>query len=213
MADRFAAMREEYQTVGLRRKDLAEDPFDQFDRWMRDALRAEVPQPNAMMLATSDADGRPAARAVLLKGSDERGLTFYTNTGSDKGRQLAMNPRAALCFLWLPIHRQVRVEGGAELVSGAEADAYFASRPRGAQLASAASPQSQPVEGRAALVDRLAALENEIGDGAVARPPHWSGYRVVPDMFEFWQGREHRFHDRFRYTKTDAGWAVQRLAP
>jgi pyridoxamine 5'-phosphate oxidase len=213
MADRFASIREEYENDGLRRGDLAADPFEQFELWMGAALEAQVPEPNAMVLATSDAAGRPSARTVLLKGSDRSGLVFFTNTASDKGRQLNANPRAALCFLWLPLHRQVRVEGHAEPVSDAEADAYFSSRPRGAQLASAASPQSAPVADRSVLETRLAAIETELGDAPVPRPAHWSGYRVVPDIYEFWQGREHRFHDRFRYTRSRGGWSIQRLAP
>jgi pyridoxamine 5'-phosphate oxidase len=209
----LAAMRRDYAAAGVSEEDVLADPIAQFERWFEDARRAELHEPNAMTLATVDAAGRPSARMVLLKGIDRRGLTFYTNRDSRKARELAANPRAALVFWWGPIQRQVRFEGAIEGVDPAEADAYFASRPKGSQLAAWASAQSTVIEGRAALEAAERQQRERFGEGPVPRPPFWGGYRLVPDVVEFWQGRENRLHDRLRYTRDRDGWRIERLAP
>ena len=194
----------------------APDPFDQFRAWFGAAEAAGVASVNAMTLATVQADGTPAARVVLLKELDAVGLTFFTNYDSDKGRQLAAAPAAALVFYWAPQHRQVRVEGAVERVSAAESDAYFAVRPRGSQIGAIASPQSRVIASRDELVAAVARVEASVGtDAALTRPPHWGGFRVVPRLFEFWQGQNSRLHDRVRYERVDgsAGWRCERLAP
>jgi pyridoxamine 5'-phosphate oxidase len=212
--DPFAGLRIEYGDAPLARADLPTDPFDLFRSWLLDARAAATSEPNGMALATCDREGRPHCRIVLLKGIEARGLTFFTNRDSDKGRQLAANPRAAATFWWsAPRNRQVRLEGTTELVDDAESDRYFADRPRRAQLCSAASPQSRIVKGRDELERRVAELADAAGDGPIARPAHWGGYRLVVETFEFWQGREGRLHDRFRYSLADAGWRIDRLAP
>jgi pyridoxamine 5'-phosphate oxidase len=209
----LAAMRRDYASAGLAEADAQADPIAQFQRWFDDACRAEVHEPNAMTLATVDAAGQPAARMVLLKGIDARGLTFFTNRDSRKARELAGNPRAALVFWWGPLQRQVRFEGRIEDVDPAEADAYFASRPRGSQLAAWASSQSSVIEGRAALEASERAQRERFGDGEVPRPPFWGGYRLLPAVVEFWHGRQSRLHDRLRYTRMTDGWRIERLAP
>jgi pyridoxamine 5'-phosphate oxidase len=209
----LAAMRREYASAGLAEADARADPIAQFQRWFDDARRAEVHEPNAMTLATVDADGRPAARMVLLKGVDARGLAFYTNRDSRKAKEMSVNPRAALVFWWGPIQRQVRFEGEIEAVAAAEADAYFASRPKGSQLAAWASAQSSVIPDRAALEAEERRHRERFGDGDVPRPPFWGGYRLVPAVVEFWHGRESRLHDRLRYTRTQDGWRIERLAP
>ncbi len=198
----------------LRRRDVAADPFVQFLAWYDAASAAGLEQPDAMALATSTPDGRPSLRMVLLKGVDH-GFVFYTNGLSRKGRDLAANPRAALAFYWQPLHRQVRISGAVEPVTEEESEAYFASRPRGAQLAAAASNQSSVVANRAELLEAFQRLERE-HEGPVARPSHWGGYRLIPEEFEFWQSRENRLHDRFRYARdpaTPEAWRIDRLAP
>jgi pyridoxamine 5'-phosphate oxidase len=182
--------------------------------WFADAVAAEIAEPNAMSLATADADGAPSVRIVLLKGYDERGFVFFTNYDSRKGRELAANPRAALLFAWLDLERQVRVTGPVERVARAETEAYFATRPRGAQLGAWASPQSAVIDGREELERRLAAVEARFADTQVPPPPHWGGFRVRPETVEFWQGRPDRLHDRLRYRqRADGGWRLERLAP
>lgn len=193
--------------------DTIRDPFHLFQAWFKDAEASEPNDPNAMTVATVDADGRPSARIVLLKGLDQTGFVFYTNTLSRKGSQLAARPAAALCFHWKSLRRQVRIEGRVERVSDAEADAYFATRPRGSRIGAWASLQSQPLDGRATLEGRVAALEAEYEGREIPRPAHWSGYRVVPDYLEFWQDREFRLHDRITFTASGEGWTIGRLYP
>jgi pyridoxamine 5'-phosphate oxidase len=209
---RIADIRQEYMRTGLAEKDAAADPFKQFDRWFHDALQAELPLPNAMTLATATAAGRPAARAVLLKGVDAGGFVFYTNYASRKARELAANPHAALVFVWTELERQVRIEGAIEKVSAEESDAYFASRPLGSRLGAWASPQSMVLPSRLALATKVAAIVLRYGKHP-PRPPHWGGYRVLPEAIEFWQGRRSRLHDRLLYTKQAGGWKIERLAP
>jgi len=212
MDEALAGMRRDYETRGLSEADVLPDPLEQFRRWFDEAREVGLAEPNAMALATVDAAGQPAARTVLLKGLDRRGLTFFTNLESRKAREIATNPKAALLFWWQPQARQVRFEGEIERVGDAESDDYFASRPRGSQIGAWASAQSRVVAGRAALE----AAEQEIAarfPAAVPRPPFWGGYRLVPACVEFWQGRLNRLHDRLRYTRHAGGWTIERLAP
>lgn len=209
----FDELRVEYLNAPLDRSDLDSDPVEQLKRWLDDAVSAGVVEPNAFVLATSGADSRPAARAVLLKDLTGAGLTFFTNYNSRKGTELAANPQAAAVFLWTQIRRQVRVEGRVEKVPSEISDAYFASRPPQARLASAASPQSAVVDSREALEAMLAGVTKRYPDGNPPRPDHWGGYVLIPDTYEFWQGREARFHDRFRYRWAVDRWRIERLAP
>ncbi|HET7571913.1 MAG TPA: pyridoxamine 5'-phosphate oxidase [Gaiellaceae bacterium] len=197
----------------LRRADLDPDPLGQFRGWLAEAGDA-VPVPEAVAVATASARGEPSVRMVLLKAADERGLVFYTHTTSRKGRELAENPRAALLFHWWQLGRQVRVEGAVEPVAAAEADAYFASRPRPARVGALASRQSEPLVSRAELEARVAEVERRLDGADPPRPETWGGYRVVPAAWEFWQHRDDRLHDRFRYERDAAGaWAIARLYP
>jgi pyridoxamine 5'-phosphate oxidase len=213
MDDVLARMRQEYGERGLRRSDLLADPLEQFTRWFDEARSAPILEPNAMTLATVDAAGQPSARTVLLKAVDRRGLTFYTNLESRKAREIAANPKSALLFWWPPQGRQVRFEGDLEPLDEAEADAYFATRPRGSQIGAWASAQSKVVADRAALDAAEREMEARFADGPVPRPPFWGGYRLVPARVEFWQGRVNRLHDRLRYTRRGDGWDLERLAP
>jgi pyridoxamine 5'-phosphate oxidase len=189
------------------------EPLQQFQEWFREAEEAGVDVPEAMTLATASADGAPSARMVLLKGADADAFVFYTGFGSRKADELEENPRAALVFYWRPLGRQVRVEGTVERVSEAESAAYFATRPRGSQLAAWASEQSRPLANREALEDRFAELERAFEGEEVPLPPHWGGFRLRPEAIEFWQHRENRLHDRLRYRREDGGWTIERLAP
>lgn len=212
----LVSMRRDYSSGGLTEDQLAPTWVEQFDRWFADAVAAELPEPNAMVVATADADGVPDARIVLMKGYDAAGIVFVTSYASAKGAQLAVNPRAALVFPWHALQRQVRVRGSVERVGETASDGLWDPRPRGAQLAAVASVQSTVVESRRELIERVRLLDEETGEGKVPRPPIWGGYRVVPERVEFWQGGPDRLHDRLRFVRDDAeggGWVVQRLAP
>lgn len=210
----IADLREEYIQASLNKADVAKEPIAQLSSWLDEARSVEEREPTAMALATVSSDGRPSVRMVLLKGLDERGLDFYTNLESGKGHHLKANPNAALTFWWPVLERQVRVEGRVERVAEAEAEAYFGSRPQESQLGAWASPQSQPLESREELEARLEAIRLEFDDGDIPLPPHWGGFRVVPDRFEFWQGRASRLHDRIQYLLDERGdWMITRLAP
>lgn len=211
--ERLASLRTEYAEGGLDEADAGDDPLALFSQWFDEVADAGVPEPNAMALATATPDAVPSVRTVLLKGIDERGLTFYTHYTSRKGAELEANPRAAVTMLWHPLQRQVRVEGRVEHVDADESDAYFASRPRGAQVGAVASEQSRVVPDRDALQAAVDAVEAETGDADVARPPTWGGYRIVPTSFEFWQGRPDRVHDRLLFTRTGDEWVRVRLQP
>ena len=209
----IADLRKEYTRAGLAERDVAPDPVEQFRRWFDAALDAGLHEPNAMTVATATREGRPSARVVLLKGFDGRGFVFYTNYEGRKGRELEENPRAALLFYWGELERQVRVEGTVSRVSDEESDAYYASRPRGSRLGAWASEQSRTVEGRGVLEGRLGDLEAEYEGREVPRPPFWGGYRVEPEVVEFWQGRENRLHDRIVFCREGGGWKIERLQP
>jgi pyridoxamine 5'-phosphate oxidase len=212
----LAALRTEYTRAGLREDDLDPDPFRQFETWFAEAQGGGVVEANAFTLATASADGAPSARTVLMKGFDRRGLVFYTHYESDKGGDLAGNPRAAVLFYWKELERQVRIAGAVERISREESEAYFRSRPLGSRLGATVSPQSRVIPDRGWIEERFAELEARYADpdAVVPLPDFWGGYRVIPARFEFWQGRQNRLHDRLRYTPDGAGgWRIERLAP
>jgi pyridoxamine 5'-phosphate oxidase len=212
----LGALRVDYSRGRLDETEVSSDPIEQFARWFKEARDANVAEANAMTLATTDPNGDPSARIVLLKSFDARGFAFYTNYDSRKGRALAADPRAALCFFWQPLERQVRVEGRVERVGREESEAYFHSRPRQAQVGAWVSQQSRPITSRAELERLEKELQQRFGDGPVPLPEYWGGYRVVPSSVEFWQGRPSRLHDRLLYTRAAgpaSGWTLSRLAP
>jgi len=215
---KIADLRTDYMRETLDESEVAPDPYRQFEHWFAEAVKAQLREPNAMTLATVDSRGQPAARIVLLKVFDPRGFVFFTNYQSRKGRELAANPGAALLFFWPELERQVRIEGLATPIDSAESADYFSGRPRSSQLGAWASPQSEPIGGRAALEARFAAMAARYRDdsGVVPCPPHWGGYRLAADTVEFWQGRASRLHDRIRYRRTKehpGAWVIDRLAP
>lgn len=210
----LADLRKDYTLAALKEKDLAKDPFRQFDKWFQEAEAAKIIEPNAMTLATANRDGRPSARSVLLKAVDGRGFVFFTNYESRKGRELEVNPQAALVFAWLALERQVIVNGTVAKITREESAAYFHSRPLASQLGAWASQQSTIIASRSVLEDNLKRLEKKYAGQTVPLPPYWGGFRLNPETVEFWQGRRSRLHDRLRYRReSDGSWAVDRLSP
>jgi pyridoxamine 5'-phosphate oxidase len=208
----IADLRREYMRASLDEQDTAENPIQQFERWFHEALQADVPEPNAMSLATVGANGRPSSRIVLLKDMGTHGFTWFTNYESRKGQELAENSHAALLFFWIELERQVRIEGRVEQVSAAESDAYFQIRPLGSRIGAIASAQSRSIDNRQTLERQFLHTEQQCGENP-QRPVHWGGYRLIPDAVEFWQGRSSRLHDRILYTRHDEEWRRQRLQP
>jgi pyridoxamine 5'-phosphate oxidase len=209
----LAALRQEYSTKGLRRSALAAEPFAQFNTWLFEAHQAGLLEPNAMIVATVDATGQPWTRTLLLKGCDERGFTFFTNYGGAKAEQIAADSRVAITFLWAALERQVNITGRATKTSREESAIYFASRPRASQLGAWASHQSTVLDDQAQLHRQFEEAEARFAGGDVPLPPHWGGYCVAPQTVEFWQGSRSRLHDRFRFSRGDSAWSVERLSP
>jgi pyridoxamine 5'-phosphate oxidase len=207
-------IRKDYMMHTLEQGDVAPNPLNQFTRWWEDALKSEIDEINAFTLATSSAEAKPSARVVLLKDYDEKGFVFYTNYTSNKGHQLSQNPEVAMVFFWKELERQVRIEGIAEKVTPEESDVYFNTRPAGSRIGAWASPQSKAIESRTVIEDNAKKYEKLFAEQPIPRPPHWGGYRVKPTMFEFWQGRPSRLHDRIQYClEKDGSWTIERLAP
>ncbi len=206
-------IRKEYTQFGLNRKDLLECPFAQFEHWFDQARTAQLKEVNAMSLATVREDGMPQVRTVLLKIFDERGFVFFTNYTSAKAKEITLNPKASILFPWLDLERQVRISGSVEKISTAESFKYFTSRPRGSQLGAWISEQSQVISNRTVLKTLMNQIKEKFKEGQIPLPDSWGGYRIVPESFEFWQGRANRLHDRFKYTLTSKGWEINRLAP
>ena len=213
MKPSIADLRRDYTPDGLTETQAPAEPFALFGEWFAQAVEVESTEANAMMLATVDGEGQPHLRTLLLKGFDERGFVFFTNYQSAKGQQLASSPAAAMTFWWHDLERQVRIEGQVEQTSAEESDAYFHSRPAGSRLGAWASPQSQVIDSREVLEQRLGAVQQQYADTDAPRPPHWGGYRLVPTLIEFWQGRPSRLHDRLCYRLVDGSWVRERLAP
>jgi pyridoxamine 5'-phosphate oxidase len=209
----ISSIRKDYQLQSLDLADVAETPVLQFDKWWKEAVSSSIDEVNAMTLATVNADGKPSARIVLLKGFDDSGFVFFTNYLSDKGKSISQHPYVSLVFFWKELERQVRIEGSCIQVSESESDEYFLSRPIGSRLGAWASPQSTVISSRSMLDQNLDEVTTKYANGIVPRPAHWGGYRVVPEMVEFWQGRPSRLHDRIRYRKDEHQWLIDRLAP
>jgi pyridoxamine 5'-phosphate oxidase len=206
-------IRREYRIKGLTREDLHDNPIDQFTSWMEEAIEAKLLDPTAMVLATASASGQANARTVLLKGLDHRGFVFFTSYSSTKGREIAENPQGCLLFPWHDIERQVRIQGRIEKISPTDTAQYFQSRPRESQIAACASEQSAVIDSRQQLLDRFAELERQFGEQDIPVPADWGGYRLMPEEIEFWQGRENRLHDRFRYRANEKEWVLERMSP
>lgn len=209
----ISSIRKDYQLKSLSETDVQLHPIHQFSKWWDEAILSKIEEVNAMTLSTVTKEGKPSARIVLLKGFDDTGFVFYTNYESDKGKQLHERPFASLVFFWKELERQVRIEGACVKVSDHESDEYFHSRPQGSQLGAWASAQSSIIEGRHVLEEHLNDLEHRFSTGTIPRPPHWGGFRVIPDKVEFWQGRSSRLHDRILYQKNADSWSISRLAP
>lgn len=211
--EKLQQLREDYSKSALDESEILEDPVQQFEKWMEEALKSEVPEPNAMTLSTVDMQQKPHSRVVLLKGIEDGNFIFFTNYASQKGEEMEENPNVALCFLWLELERQVRIEGEAEKLPGEQSLAYFKERPYKSQLGALASNQSAVVPNRAFLEERFKELEGKYAEGEVPKPETWGGYKVKPEVFEFWQGRRSRLHDRIKYEKVGNKWDIKRLSP
>jgi pyridoxamine 5'-phosphate oxidase len=209
----IAELRKEYKKGSLDEKEVEKNPFEQFNKWFKEAIDSEIPEVNAMALATASKQGRPAARTVLLKQYDEKGFVFFTNYDSSKGKQLAENPQAALLFFWEPLERQIKIVGSVEKTSVAESFEYFHKRPIDSQLGAWASQQSSEISARSLLEKAFGEMLEKFKDGQIPLPPFWGGYRVIPDEFAFWQGRPNRLHDRVYYKKQNGNWKISRLSP
>lgn len=211
--EQLQKLREEYSKHSLDESDVSSDPIEQFESWMKEAIKAEVPEPNAMTLSTVDATHKPHSRVVLLKGIENGEFVFYTNQQSDKGNELEQNPNVALCFLWLELERQVRIEGTAVKLSQEESEEYFKQRPYKSQIGALASNQSSVVPNRKFLEERFEELEEKYSEGNVPKPESWGGYRIKPEVLEFWQGRRSRLHDRIKFESVGNKWDIKRLSP
>lgn len=211
--EKLQKLREDYSKSSLDESEVDKNPFNQFELWMEEAVKSEVPEPNAMTLATVDADHKPHTRIVLLKGMEDDSFIFYTNYASDKGKELEQNPNASLCFMWLELERQVRIDGMVEKLPKEESEAYFKQRPYMSQLGALASNQSEEVPNRAFLEKKFEDLEKKYPEGKVPMPETWGGYRVRPEAIEFWQGRRSRLHDRIKYILEGDTWTIKRLSP